>query len=159
MAKRIPVLYGTESGNAEYCAELLARAITEAGFRSEPIDMDHFEPVDIVNETLVFIVTSTHGYGDAPSNAAALLEYLQVTELNLGAMKFAVCGLGDTAFDLFAQCGKDFDAVLEQRGATRVLERVDCDDDYDDAFEGFQKGVVQYLNGRKSELADWSTAA
>ena len=159
MSKRIPILFGTESGNAEFCAENLAEAITEAGFRCAAIDMDDFEPEDIVKETLVFIVTSTHGNGDPPCNAESMLEYLQETDIDLSTLKFAVCGLGDTAFAYFAQCGKDFDAALEKCGGRRVIERVDCDDDYDDSFEAFKTRVILYLNTQKEELSGMSTAA
>ena len=70
MSKRIPVLYGTESGNAEHCAEMLAEAIAEEGFNVVAIDMEDYVPEDIAEEALALIVTSTHGNGDPPSNAA-----------------------------------------------------------------------------------------
>ena len=55
-SKRIPILYGTETGNAEYCADLLAEAIEEEGFRVEPVDMGHYEPETIRSEYLVFVI-------------------------------------------------------------------------------------------------------
>ena len=36
------------------------------------------------------------------------------------------------AFELFCESGKEWDRVLEQKGATRVNERIDCDTDYYD---------------------------
>jgi sulfite reductase (NADPH) flavoprotein alpha-component len=40
--------------------------------------------------------------------------------------------LGDTAFDLFCESGKEWDAVFEEKGANRLIERMDCDTDYED---------------------------
>ena len=42
-----------------------------------------------------------------PSNAEELLEH-QNEDLDLAHLRFAVCGLGDTSFSHYAQCGKDF---------------------------------------------------
>ena len=148
MDKRIPILFGTETGNAEYCAEMLAQSVTDQGYEGLMIDMDDFEPDSLVNEKLVFVVTSTHGNGDPPANAANLLKYLRETDVDLSQLKYAVCGLGDTSFAYFAQCGKDFDAALEKLGAQRVIDRVDCDDDFDDAFESFQESVIEYLSSQ-----------
>ena len=156
MAKTIPILYGTESGNAEYCAETLADSITEAGYRCEAIDMDDYDPPNIGDEELVFIVTSTHGNGDPPGNAAALMNYLRQSEADLSGLKFAVCGLGDTSFAYFAQCGKDFDALLEKRGGQRVLDRVDCKEDFDDEFEAFMETVKTFFDREESSLTEWA---
>ena len=156
MSKTIPILYGTESGNAEYCAETLADSITEAGYRCEAIDLDDYDPPTIATEELVIIVTSTHGNGDPPGNAAALMRYLKSSDADLSGLKFAVCGLGDTSFAYFAQCGKDFDAILEKLGGQRVLDRVDCKEDFDDDFDGFMDTVKGFLEQQKNELTDWA---
>ena len=50
----------------------------------------------------------------------------------LAALGFAVLALGDTAFDLFCESGKEWDRILEEKGGTRVHERIDCDTDYED---------------------------
>ena len=153
MSHRVLILFGTETGNAEYCAERLADAVSAMGQDPALVDMDDFEPDTLSAESLVFIVTSTHGQGDAPSNAMALLEYLTDTEVALTGLRFGVCGLGDSTFTYFAQCGKDFDAILEKRGATRVIPRVDCDEDYDPEFSEFNDQVVAYLEGEDERRA------
>jgi len=145
MSRRIPILFGTESGNAEDCAERLAESLCDAGHESEAIDMMDFTPEDIAHEQLVFIVTSTHGNGGPPANAAGLLSYLKGADLALGSLRYAILGLGDTSFAYFAQCGKDFDAALEKLGAQRVLERIDCDVDFDDDYDRFEELVLEYV--------------
>ena len=145
MGQPIPVLFGTETGNAEYCAERLAEAMTDAGMEAELVDMEDFDPSSITDHHLVFIVTSTHGNGDPPPNAADVLEYFQDEGLDLSHLKYAVCGLGDRSFPYFAQCGKDFDAALSGRGAKSVVERVDCEDDYEPGYQAFEAAVLKYV--------------
>ena len=144
-SKRIPVLFGTETGNSEYCADTIAEELDAAGFEAEAIDMSLYEPESIVHEDMVLIITSTYGNGDPPANATALLKYLQSAEVRLENTKFAVCALGDRSFAHFAQCGKDFDEALERLGASRMFDRVECDDDYDDGLEQYQEAVLAYL--------------
>ncbi|MGB2264494.1 MAG: assimilatory sulfite reductase (NADPH) flavoprotein subunit, partial [Glaciecola sp.] len=57
-------------------------------------------------------------------------------------LKYAVLGLGDTSYEFFCQTAKDFDTRLATLGATAVLERVDCDVDYDSAAAQWQDDVL-----------------
>jgi sulfite reductase (NADPH) flavoprotein alpha-component len=151
MSHLIPILFGTETGNAEYCADMLVSAMVEAGFDAEGIDMQEFDPPELSSHKLVIIITSTYGNGDPPSNAEELLTYLQTTQgLRLHGLRFAVCGLGDETYEHFAQCGKDFDAALLARGATAITKRVDCDVEFEPEFEAFMSSVMNHL-GDKAE--------
>ena len=144
-SKRIPVLYGTETGNAEYCADLLSEALQNQGFDAEPVDMGNYEGVQIADEEYVIIVTSTYGNGDPPSNARHVLTYLQERTEPLAHLKYAVCALGDRSYPYFAQCGKDFDKALQGLGAQPILARVDCDEDFEDDFSTFSESVAAYF--------------
>ena len=50
-------------------------------------------------------------------------------------VNFAGLALGDTAFEFFCESGKEWDAILEEKGGKRTNERLDCDVDYDDHAE------------------------
>ncbi|MEM9799401.1 MAG: sulfite reductase flavoprotein subunit alpha [Planctomycetota bacterium] len=160
MPDRVTVLFGTETGNSQECADRLASAIRDLGIPSESIDMGHYEPNELPSERLVFIVTSTFGNGDPPSNAKFLHEYVGAESTELSGLRFGVCALGDSTYPLFAQCGRDFDERLEERGALRVTELVTCDGefDYDEPFEEFKESCLAYLGEAWSELAE-STAS
>jgi sulfite reductase (NADPH) flavoprotein alpha-component len=56
-----------------------------------------------------------------------------------------VLGLGDKYYIDFANAGKLLDARLEQLGATRLTERVDCDVDLDDDAAAWTADVVALL--------------
>ena len=51
--------------------------------------------------------------------------------LDLSGVKYSVLALGNTTYDHFCKCGREFDAALERHGAMRIYPRVDCDVDYD----------------------------
>ena len=154
MSVQIPILYGTETGNAQDCAEELADAIVELGWTSEAIDLDDFEAEDITTLPFVLIVSSTHGNGDPPENAEHLMAFLKEDSPDLSSVHFAVCALGDSAYLYFCQCGKDFDMYLEKCGATRVLPRVDCDFSFDVPFAQFKDSVLSYLDTERAKVLD-----
>ncbi|MFZ6043803.1 flavodoxin domain-containing protein, partial [Vibrio natriegens] len=75
---------------------------------------------------------STHGEGEAPDDAIELHEFLQSKKApKLPNLQYAVIGLGDSSYEFFCQTAKDFDAYLAKLGARPMLERLDCDVDYD----------------------------
>ena len=61
--------------------------------------------------------------------------------------------LGDQSYDHFCQTGKDFDAKLEELGAERLYERIDCDVDYDEDAEKWIAKVIDALNEETGSTA------
>ncbi len=60
----------------------------------------------------------------------------------LQKLRFAVFALGDTSYDNFCQCGRDLDRMLEERGGTRLLERIENDIDFEEALDQWRDAVV-----------------
>ena len=76
---------------------------------------------------LVFLV-STDGEGEPPVAAEELYEFINSERApNLECLHYSVLGLGDSSYKHYCKIGKDFDQRLEQLGATRIFDRVDCD--------------------------------
>lgn len=148
----IPILYGTETGTAEECATNLAQAIQDYGLPAKSIDLFDFTCEDLCELPLVFIVSSTHGNGDPPENAIDLMDYLELDAPDLKNVRYAVCGLGDTTYPYFAQCGKDFDAHMEKNGGIRILKRVDCDVNFEVPFSQFKDSALSYLKENEEEI-------
>jgi len=159
MSLNIAVLYGTETGNAEYCADILADRLRDEGLSAKSIDMENFDPKELETQRVVLIVTSTYGNGDAPSNAEELLEYVQNEDLQLSQLNFGVCALGDKSFTHFAQCGKDFETALLRCKAKPMFDRVDCDAHFEPEFEAFTDTAVDYLVTHKDQLESGAAAA
>ena len=140
---KITVLYGTETGNSELLAMDICKEGENLGLECVNYGMEHIESDDFSSIENLLIVCSTWGDGEQPDNAIDLFDYVE--ELDAGElenMKFSVLALGDTAFDLFCEAGKEWDRVLEEKGATRIYDRVDCDVDYEDDAEEWIENVL-----------------
>ena len=147
---KITVLYGTETGNSELLAMDICKAGEEKGLDCESFGMEVIEGSDFSEIENLLIVCSTWGDGDQPDNAIDLFEHVEGLEKGeLQNMKFSVLALGDTAFDLFCEAGKEWDQVLEDKGATRIHERVDCDVDYEDDAEEWIEDVISILSSNQ----------
>ena len=144
----ILIIFGTETGNAEELSEVAAKMASDHDLIGNVMDMDDVTTDILLKTKKLMVICSTWGAGEQPVNAEDLYE--STNELNGGALSelyFSVLALGDTAFDLFCESGKEWDNVLEEKGASRVIDRIDCDTDYDDdaedwigrAFENFKK--------------------
>lgn len=126
------ILYGTQTGNAEGVANDAAAAAKSQGFDVTVSGLDEIELEEFAGLKYVLIVTSTYGEGEMPDNAELFWEALAADVApRLEGVSFGVLALGDTGYDGFCQAGKLFDMRLEQLGATRVLQRVDCDVEYE----------------------------
>lgn len=146
----VVILWGSETGTAEGLADMAASRLSEGGTPARSVSMADLKLADLAGFAKVLIITSTWGDGEPPSNGIEMWEALQKEKVDLGSTYFSVCGLGDTAYPQFCQCGKDFDAGLEKLGAKRIHPRVDCDLDYEKPFEKWLEGVSKAL---QSELA------
>lgn len=144
----ILIIFDTETGNAEELSEVAAKMASDHDLIGNVMDMDDVTTDILLKTKKLMVICSTWGDGEQPVNAEDLYE--STNELNEGALSelyFSVLALGDTAFDLFCESGKEWDNVLEEKGASRVIDRIDCDTDYDDdaedwigrAFENFKK--------------------
>lgn len=142
----IHVLYGTETYNSEGLAERTGEAIEALGLEVVVLDMDDFDPGLLPHLHTLIIVTSTFGAGEPPSNAEALYEHLFDEEAPaLDGLRFSVCALGDSSYEDFCQCGKDFDARLGELGGVRVVPRVDCDVDFEPPWQGWLDQLAEVL--------------
>lgn len=136
-AGKLTVLYGTESGNSEVLADRAVKEGKKRGFKAVMRNMADIKPRDLEKVENLLVVVSTWGDGEPPETAIGFFNELMEADLKLGGVRFSLCALGDTSYEKFCQTGKDIDGRLEVLGAIRVLGRVDCDVDYEDAFAGW----------------------
>lgn len=130
---QLHILYGSQTGNAEALAQTAAKSARTKGLvpvvqALGEVDIDLFTTM-----RHVLIVTSTYGEGEMPDNAQLFWNAISAsTAPRLEQMHFAVLAIGDTGYDGFCQAGKFIDMRLEQLGAKRVVDRIDCDIDYEE---------------------------
>ena len=153
----LTILFGSQTGTAETLAKRAAKEAGKRGFAATIVDMTQTSAAKLSADRNVLIITSTYGDGEPPDNAKALHAELSRSvgagveggkPALLSALRFSVCALGDTNYAQFCKCGQEFDAFLQQAGATRVTPRVDCDLEYE---EKFTRWLDAALSGLASE--------
>ena len=126
------ILFGSQSGNAEALAAKFAKQASAYGLEADVADMDGFDLSSLSGKKRVLILCSTWGEGEQPDNAEELwIKASSASPGMLDGVNFSVLALGDTSYELFCESGKEWDNKFEELGATRLVDRVDCDVDYD----------------------------
>ncbi|MFB9278258.1 assimilatory sulfite reductase (NADPH) flavoprotein subunit [Cohnella cellulosilytica] len=157
--KEATVLFGSQTGNSSKLAKKLTKKLEEQGLQVTLASMNDFKPNALKSVSHLLIVVSTHGEGEPPDSALAFHEFLHSKRApKLEALSFSVLALGDTSYEFYCQTGKDFDKRLEELGGKRLVERADCDVDFDEAAEQWMGQVVSAL-GAPAAGAAASTAA
>ena len=130
--RSLAILFGSQSGNSEDLAAKFAKQAADYGLEGTVHDMDGFDFGSLSGMKRVLIVCSTWGEGEMPDNAEELWQTsTKAPASTLSGVHFSVCALGDTSYEFFCESGKEWDEQFEKLGATRRVERVDCDVDYD----------------------------
>ena len=141
------LIFGTETGNAEELAEDAAGLAKNYDLNPNVMDMEDINPDDISSSKRVIVICSTWGEGEQPVNAQDLYDAVSETEEgSMNGVNFAVLALGDTAFELFCESGKEWDVILEDKGGKRANDRLDCDTDFDDYAEEWIETTLGLMN-------------
>ena len=159
-APTLTILYGSQTGNAKGVAAQCQAKAEEAGFNSKLVSMADYKPRSLKSETHVAVFVSTHGEGDAPDDAIELHEFLASKKApKLANTKYAVLSLGDSSYEFFCQTGKDFDERLGKLGGQAIVERLDCDVDYEAEAEAWLNKLIESLKGDFSASSQVAVAA
>ncbi len=149
----LSILFGSQTGNAEALAKMLSKQAGKNGFAPTVYDMAEYPINNLKSDKKVLIITSTYGDGDPPDNAQRFWEELSADSApSLSHLEYSVLALGDTNYEQFCQFGKDVDTRLEQLGAQRVFQRMDCDVDYDDVYEEWAAGVIPAIQSEDQNV-------
>ena len=150
----ISIFWGSQTGTSETLARKTAKQLKKNGFEPKIVDLGELEGSALGEEELAIIITSTYGDGEPPDNAKTFYDYLHSDDaLELSKVNYAVLALGDTNYEKFCKAGVDIDERMKYLGAKRLIDRVDCDTDYDDAFDGWLSALQESLTPFKAEGA------
>lgn len=131
--KQITILYASQTGTAQGLAKKYGEHLRDIGFEVSVSSMNDFKTNALKKLDHLLIVASTHGEGEPPDNAISFHSFLYGKRApKLEHVKYAVLALGDSSYEHFCKTGKDFDEQLEKLGAERIVERIDCDLDFDE---------------------------
>ena len=147
----ITVLFGSQTGNSKSVAKKLAEQAKMLGHNVLVKDMNDYTPQQLKNERLLLLVVSTHGEGEPPVAAETLHRFLYSARApQLPELQYAVLALGDSGYAQFCQTGRDFDEKLAQLGARRLVERVECDVDFQEDADRWISLVLEKLKTENS---------
>ncbi|MEX2123272.1 MAG: assimilatory sulfite reductase (NADPH) flavoprotein subunit [Woeseia sp.] len=138
------VFYATETGNSRRIAESLARRSGEAGIAVELQDLRDYRPKALAKVTNALFVVATHGIGEAPDGSELFFDYwLGERAPRLEQLNYSVLALGDSSYADFCMMGQVLDDRLRALGARPVVERVECDLDFESPAADWTAKVVE----------------
>ncbi|KAF0701270.1 Aste57867_8199 [Aphanomyces stellatus] len=160
LVDHLHIFYGSQTG----CAESIAKRIqTDAAERNLTVDLrplNEFEKCGILTapNAHVFIVCSTTGNGDPPSNAEKFWRFLKKKahpSTLLQHLRFTVLALGDTNYDKFCYMGKNIHRRMKELGADCFYD-IGCADEamgLEDYVEPWMHGFWTLVGGAAGDAA------
>lgn len=121
--RRVLVLYGSETGNAQDVAERIVREAKARHFSPIVMPMDAYDIRFLPGEQRVVFVTSTTGQGDEPRNMKSFWRFLlrkSLAATSLTTVSYAVFGLGDSGYQKYNVTAKKLFRRLEGLGANAI---------------------------------------
>ncbi len=149
-AKKIHLLFGTETGNSKRLATQLAAAGKKKGINVKLTDLSQYRFEDLAKEEYFFVVISTQGEGEPPVPAKKFYDHIHTNQLHLPLLKYSVLALGDSSYPQFCQAGIEVDGKLAAFGAKRIVPLQKCDIDYDEEATGWFEQVLKAVEEEKS---------
>ena len=150
---KVLLLWASQTGNVESLVERYATQLMESGFEIRTACMADYTLANLEKAQYVLLMTSTFGDGDAPDNGEAFWNVLASDNAaRLASLRFSVLAFGDRNYDQFCGHGRKLDARLEALGAKRLLERVDCDSDFQAAADGWLERIVARIKEEDAAL-------
>ena len=151
---RVPltILFGTESGNGEALAQRARRIAAKLGFAVKLADMADTTPAQMAAVPNLMLIASTWGEGDPPQRAVDFYDALLADDApRFEKTRFAVLSLGDRAYAQFCEIGKRMDDRIAALGGARIVDRVDCDLDFETAAGSWIESTLDRIAKESTE--------
>ncbi|MCB5186646.1 flavodoxin domain-containing protein [Methylobacillus caricis] len=154
--QELMICHGGETGNSKKISSLVEQQALKLGYRAKIVDLGQIKFRQFSKFNLVVLICSTHGDGDPPEPVLPFYTALMSDSgLRLEAMNYAVLALGDSSYEHFCATGIAIDKRLNALGAARLLERQDCDVDYQRAADHWiQKLALKLPRIKESHNTD-----
>jgi len=144
-ARRLTILYGSQTGNAKRIAEGLLQRVQGQGLEARLVRADQYPTRELKEEQLLYIVMSTQGDGEPPDDSIALVEFLLGKRApKLPKLKYAVLGLGDSSYPSFCGISQKIDERLAELGAERLQEAGAADLDIETVASPWQDAALAH---------------
>ncbi len=152
----IYLLYGTQSGNAQAITNHIYSLLLDKNYKcshmslNQTVENESFNFIKMDEPTILIVVCSTYGNGDAPETANHFWRKIKNRNIPTNLFKniqYAVMGLGDTNYDKFCNMGKNLDKRFKELGGERFIE-LHCADEatnMESIVDSFIEKVFKFL--------------
>ncbi len=131
------LLVGSENGSSLRFANAIHKQLLAHGEKAFLTELNNYSVYPKAEHLIVF--TSTHGLGDAPSNAGKFISLINKTEQQQ-KINVSVVGFGSKAYPDFCGYARDIDTLLaKQNWAEHFLELQTVNDKSAEEFVGWVK--------------------
>lgn len=143
-SKHLKILYGTHTGRSKTIAGKLAGKLAERGVEVQSVALDEYKTRQLVSETNLVFIVSTHGEGEPPAMAEDFYSFITGKRSpQLPNLNYSVVALGDKSYKLFCKTGIDIDQALTKAGAKSILPILTLDVDFEDEVDLW---INQFVN-------------
>jgi methionine synthase reductase len=148
--KKVCILFGSQHGNSESIASNLEDKM-QSLYDVTCKNLNSLRDEEIIEFSLIVIICSTTGNGDAPDNANIFWRKIKNRSIDKKLflnLNYAVLGIGDTNFNYFCNMGKLIDKRLFELGGLRSLPLYCFDDatQTEQDIESWEKLILSNIN-------------
>lgn len=150
----VTIFFATETGASEEIAKAVCNDAEARGLTANMIDLADADMTMLADIDHALFVVSTTGEGDAPYAAENFFTQIESEAApRLDHLRFSVAALGDSTYAQYCAAGRRLDECLARLGAVRLLDRVDCDIDYDEPAAAWRDAALNLLSAPARKAA------
>ncbi|MCY1211898.1 Nitrate reductase [compost metagenome] len=149
----VTLLWASQTGNIESLSERYATSLMESGFDIRSACMADYKLGALAKTQYLLLMSSTFGDGDPPDNGQDFWQALSAEAApRLEHLHYAVLAFGDSNYDQFCGHGRKLDARLAQLGARPLLDRTDCDTEFQAKADAWLDAVIKAIKADDAAL-------
>jgi sulfite reductase (NADPH) flavoprotein alpha-component len=135
----INILWASMTGNAEDVADNFEVIAKKRNHEVNLVELNDVTADKLQEMKLAVVVTSTTGDGDLPHNGDEFWDWLENSTSQFKNLAYSVCALGDSSHQTFCGAGNKINSKLDELGATRIKNIIECDCGTEGSEEWFKE--------------------